>query len=333
MSDRLIRSNAFLARAGWGDTARGKLAGDASFRKYERLQRGAETAVLMDAPPPQEDVRPFLRVARELLKRGYAAPQILAEDVEHGFLLLEDLGDDLYARLLTRGADENLLYGAAIDFLLDLHCHPAPADLGAYDEARLIDEVQLFIDWYLPALRGRDTEPSLRDEFNAFWHELSPSVALPPRVLVMRDFHAENLIWLPDRQGAARVGLLDFQDAVAGHRAYDLVSLLEDARRDVPPALAEAMIRRYIAGSCLNEQAFRRAYAILGAQRNLRIIGIFTRLWKRDGKPHYQSFMPRMWGLVERDLQHPELQDMQRWLDRVVPAELRRRPLPGLSAA
>jgi N-acetylmuramate 1-kinase len=278
-------------------------------------------------------VRPFLRVARELLKHGYSAPRILAEDVGHGFLLLEDLGDDLYARLLTRGADEQELYGAAIDFLLDLHRHPAPAELGLYDEARLIDEVQLFTDWYLPTLRGRETEAELRAEFNTLWHDLAPSVALPPRVLVMRDFHAENLIWLPGRKGAARLGLLDFQDAVAGHRAYDLVSLLEDARRDVPPALAEAMIRRYIAGSGENAQDFRRAYAILGAQRNLRIVGIFTRLWKRDGKPHYQSFMPRMWGLVERDLQHPELAKLRQWIDRIVPAELRRKPLPGLGAA
>ncbi len=330
MSDRSVLSSAFLARAGWGDAARGMLAGDASFRRYERLRRGTETAVLMDAPPPQEDVRPFLRIARALLQHGYAAPRILAEDVDRGFLLLEDLGDDLYARLLARGADEQELYGAAIDFLLDLHGHPAPADLGAYDEARLIDEVQLFTDWYLPALRGRETEPGLREEFNHFWHDLSPSVALPPRVLVLRDFHAENLIWLPQRAGAARVGLLDFQDAVAGHRAYDLVSLLEDARRDVSPELADAMIRRYVAGSGLDEQEFRRAYAILGAQRNLRIVGIFTRLWKRDGKPHYQSFMPRMWGLVERDLRHPELQGLRQWLDRLVPQDARRRPLPGL---
>lgn len=333
MPDRSALSSAFLTKAGWGQASRAKLAGDASFRKYERLNRNGEPAVLMDAPPPQEDVRPFLRVARELLRHGYSAPRILAEDTEHGFLLLEDLGDDLYARLLARGADEHELYGAAIDFLLDLHRHPAPAELGLYDEARLIDEVQLFTDWYLPALRGGETEPSLRDEFNAFWHELAPAVAQPPRVLVMRDFHAENLIWLPQRQGPARVGLLDFQDAVAGHRAYDLVSLLEDARRDVSPALADAMIRRYLAGSGLDEQDFRRAYAILGAQRNLRIVGVFTRLWKRDGKPHYQTFMPRMWGLVERDLQHPDLHRLRAWIDRIVPAELRRRPLPGLSAA
>lgn len=333
MSDRLALSTAFLVRAGWGEAARGKLAGDASFRKYERLRRGAETAVLMDAPPPHEDVRPFLRIARELLRHGYAAPRILAEDAEHGFLLLEDLGDDLFARLLARGADETELYGAAIDFLLDLHRHPAPADLGAYDEARLIDEVQLFTDWYLPALRGRETEAALRVEFDALWHDLSPSVALPPRVLVMRDFHAENLIWLPQRSGAARLGLLDFQDAVAGHPAYDLVSLLEDARRDVSPDLAEAMVRRYCAASSVDATAFRRAYAILGAQRNLRIIGIFTRLWKRDGKPHYQTFMPRMWGLLERDVAHPDLNSLRLWLERIVPAELRRRPLPGLSAA
>lgn len=333
MSDRSALSNAFLAAAGWGNAGRAKLAGDASFRKYERLNRNGELAVLMDAPPPHEDVRPFLRVGRELLRHGYSAPRILAEDVEHGFLLLEDLGDDLYSRLLTRGADERELYGAAIDFLLDLHRHPPPVELGLYDEARLVDEVQLFTDWYLPSLRGRETEAELRAEFNAFWRDLAPAVALPPRVLVMRDFHAENLIWLPQRSGAARIGLLDFQDAVAGHRAYDLVSLLEDARRDVSPALAEAMVRRYIAGSGDDEQDFRRAYAILGAQRNLRIIGIFTRLWKRDGKPHYQAFMPRMWGLVERDLQHPDLAKLRQWIDRIVPAELRRKPLPGLSAA
>ena len=342
MADRAELARDFISAAGWGDAARSRLAGDASFRRYERLQRPGDntaggSAVLMDAPPPQEDVRPFVAIARALADGGYSAPRILAEDAEHGFLLLEDLGDDLYARLIAGGADETPLYEAAIDFLLDLHRRPAPAGLAPYDEARLIDETGLFTDWYLPALTGHDTPDALRSAFIAQWTALAPEVAAEdaghPRVLVLRDFHAENLIWLPGRNGAARLGLLDFQDAVAGHRAYDLVSLLEDARRDVAPALAEAMLARYIAGSGLDEAAFRRAYAILGAQRNLRIIGIFTRLWKRDGKPHYQTFMPRMWRLVEGDLAHPALAGLRAWLDETVPPPLRRQPLPGLADA
>lgn len=335
MPDRTSLSHDFLQRAGWGDAARSKLAGDASFRKYERLNRNGEPAVLMDAPPPQEDVRPFTRIARHLDSLGYSAPRILAEDVEHGFLLLEDLGDDLLARLLKSGGDERELYEATIDFLLDLHRHPAPADLAPYDETRLIDEAELFIDWYLPALTGRETPTNLRQAFRFLWGILAPEVGMDftpeRRVLVLRDFHAENLIWLPRRSGPARLGLLDFQDAVAGHPAYDLVSLLEDARRDVDPDFAEAMLQRYIAGSGANDADFRRAYAILGAQRNIRIIGIFTRLWKRDGKPQYQAFMPRMWGLLERDLAHPALADLRSWLDAMVPQERRRQPLPGLT--
>lgn len=335
MSDRATLSRTFLQRAGWGDAARSKLAGDASFRKYERLNRNGEPAVLMDAPPPQEDIRPFMRIARHLDSLGYSAPRILAEDAEHGFLLLEDLGDDLFARLLKSGGDERRLYEAAIDFLLDLHRHPAPADLAPYNETRLIDEAQLFTDWYLPALTGRDTPTNIRQAFRFLFGILAPEVGMDStpdrRILVLRDFHAENLIWLPERSGSARLGLLDFQDAVAGHPAYDLVSLLEDARRDVDPELAEAMLQRYIAGSGVDDAAFRRAYAILGAQRNIRIIGIFTRLWKRDGKPHYQAFMPRMWGLLERDLAHPALADLRGWIDAMVPPDLRRRPLPGLT--
>jgi aminoglycoside/choline kinase family phosphotransferase len=334
MSDRTALSRAFLQRAGWGDATRAKLAGDASFRKYERLNRNGEPAVLMDAPPPQEDVRPFTRIARHLADLGYSAPRILAEDTEHGFLLLEDLGDDLFARLLTSGGDERSLYEAAIDFLLDLHEHPAPADLAPYDDMRLIEEAQLFTDWYLPALTGRETPDNIRQAFRFLFGILAPEVGMDAtpgkRILVLRDFHAENLIWLPRRSGPARLGLLDFQDAVAGHPAYDLVSLLEDARRDVDPDLAEAMLQRYIAGSGMDNADFRRAYAILGAQRNIRIIGIFTRLWKRDGKPQYQAFMPRMWGLLERDLAHPALTDLRGWLDAMVPQDLRRKPLPGL---
>lgn len=324
---------AFLARCGWGDAARRPLAGDASFRRYERLTRPGGPAVLMDAPPPHEDVRPFLRVARWLTERGFSAPDILGESLEDGFLLLEDLGDDLYSRLLREGrADEEMLYAAAIDLLLALHRHDAPADLAPYDAARLVEEAGLFPDWYLPALTGQPTSPAQRAEFDALLQDLAPRAVAKRPILVLRDFHADNLLWLPARQDAARVGLLDFQDAVAGHPAYDLVSLLEDARRDVAPALAARMLERYIAASGSDAMAMRDAYAILGAQRNIRIIGIFTRLWKRDGKPGYQAFMPRMWGLLERDLAHPALADLRAWIDRAAPAEHRRVPLPGLAA-
>lgn len=324
---------AFLERCGWGEAARRPLAGDASFRRYERLTRPDGPAVLMDAPPPHEDVRPFLRVARWLTEHGFSAPRILGEEHAGGFLLLEDLGDDLYSRLLRdKRADEEMLYAAAIDMLLALHRHAAPGDLAPYDAARLVEEAGLFPDWYLPALTGQPTPPAQRAEFDALLHTLAPRAVAARPVLVLRDFHADNLLWLPARQGPARVGLLDFQDAVAGHPAYDLVSLLEDARRDVAPDLAARMLDRYIAGSGTDAASLRDAYAILGAQRNIRIIGIFTRLWKRDGKPGYQAFMPRMWGLLERDLAHPALAALRAWIDRVAPAGLRRTPLPGLAA-
>lgn len=332
MMDRKSLSSAFLQQAGWDDATRGPLAGDASFRRYERLRRKTGNAVLMDAPPPQEDVRPFVKIARWLERHGFSAPRILAEDVQNGFLLLEDLGDDLYARLLReRQADEEALYAAAIDVLLALRAHPAAA-LAPYDAKRLIDEAMLFIDWYLPALTGAPADDAVRQSFAALWQSLAPEAVAQKPVTVLRDYHAENLLWLPERQGMARVGLLDFQDAVAGHPAYDLVSLLEDARRDVARELAERMLRRYIEKSGEPDAAFRRAYAILGAQRNIRILGVFTRLWKRDGKPGYQAFMARMWGLVERDLMHPALSDLRAWMDRTVPQELRRKPLPGLPA-
>jgi len=330
MIGRAALSQTFLNQAGWGDAERRPLAGDASFRRYERLHHNGITAVLMDAPPPQEDVRPFIRMTRWLVAQGLSAPRILAEDASHGFLLLEDLGDDLYSRLLRANGDETTLYEAAIDLLLQLHTHKAPVELAPYDAPRLIEEAGLFPDWYLPALTGRPTAPALRAEFDALLGALAPAAIAARPIAVLRDFHADNLLWLPDRRGAARVGLLDFQDAVAGHPAYDLVSLLEDARRDVSPSLADAMLARYIAGSNIAAGAFRRAYAILGAQRNIRIIGIFTRLWQRDGKPGYQAFMPRMWGLLERDLAHPELADLRAWIDRAAPQALRCKPLPGL---
>lgn len=340
---RAERAAAFLAAAGWGDAARAPLAGDASFRRYERLRGPAGSAVLMDAPPDAgEDCRPFVAIGAHLRRLGFSAPAVLAADLIEGFLLLEDLGDDLYARVLSAGGDEAALYAEAVDLLDALHAEPAPAALPVpndapyalpdYSAARLQAEADLLADWYLPEWSGRPTAPDLVAEYRALWRDLLPAARIDAPVLVLRDYHAENLLWLPRREGLARIGLLDYQDGVIGHPAYDLVSLLSDARRDVPPALADAMLARYAAAAgrrdpAFDAAAFRTAFAVLGAQRNCKIIGIFARLWRRDGKPNYLALIPRVWHNLERDLAHPVLAEVRDWLDRVVPPASRSVPL------
>jgi aminoglycoside/choline kinase family phosphotransferase len=324
----------FLQRAGWGRAERRLLAGDASFRKYYRVDEPQRHAVLMDAPPPQENVRPFVTVAEHLLKLGFSAPRLLAKDVEHGFLLLEDLGDDTYTRKLAAGADENTLYAAAVDVLIALHRHAEAAKVAVppYDDERLLTEAALLTDWYLPALTGQPTPAALREEYLAIWKPLLARARHDAPTLVLRDYHVDNLMWLEGRGGVASCGLLDFQDAVTGPAAYDLVSLLEDARRDVPAALAEAMMTRYLAAfPDIDRDAFRAAYAILGAQRNAKIVGIFTRLMVRDGKPQYLKHIPRVWRLLSADVAHPALAPMRDWLARIVPPERRIIP-PALAA-
>ena len=309
---RAALRDALLDRAGWGSARAEPLAGDASLRRYERLRRGEEAAVLMDAPPDAgEDVRPFLAIARHLAELGLSAPRVLAADEGAGFLLLEDLGDDLYARLLSRSDEglERALYQAAVDLLAELHRHPAPAGIAAYGPEVMADRAALAWRWYRRGVAGdagdaAGAERAVRDMLE----QLAPETD----VLVLRDYHAENLLWLPEREGVARVGLLDFQDALAGHRAYDLVSLLEDARRDVAAALREAMIARYIAATGLDEASFRAAAAALGAQRNLRIIGVFARLSMHYGRPRYVDLIPRVWAHLGRDLDHPWLEPLRR---------------------
>jgi aminoglycoside/choline kinase family phosphotransferase len=321
----------FLAVNGWGEAARGKLAGDASFRRYDRLAKGGERVVLMDAPPPMEDVRPFARLAHHLVGLGYSAPKVLAEAPEAGLLLLEDLGDDTYTSMLAAGADERMLYELAVDLLIDLHRRPVaeavPAGLPSYDEDRLMTEALLLTDWFMPACLGRDTDTACRDAYVAAWRTaLAPVFAAPP-VLVLRDFHVDNLMWLRDRAGLAACGLLDFQDALAGHAAYDLMSLIEDARRDIAPDRHAALLARYLAGfPGLDEAAFRRDFAILAAQRHAKVIGIFTRLWRRDAKPDYLVHIPRIWRLFERALNNAALAPVAAWLDTYLAPELRRRP-------
>lgn len=310
----------FLAHAGWGDARILPLAGDASFRRYFRIVDGARQAVLMDAPPPHEDPRPFLAIADHLIGQGFAAPAIFARDLVHGLVLLEDFGDvRLKEHVEEAPAEEEAVYARAVTLLADLHGRP-PADLRPYDREVYQREAGLLTEWYCPAAGIKVDEPGYR----AAWDAVLPIVEEDdaPRVTVLRDYHAENIMLVPGHERSYGLGLLDFQDALVGHPAYDLVSLLQDARRDVPLEIEAAMIGLY-KRLARPRGDFDAAYAVLGAQRNAKIIGIFTRLWKRDGKPRYLSFLPRMWGLLERDLAHPALGPVADWFAANIPTEKR----------
>lgn len=328
--DRLRVIDAFLAASGWRGAERQALPGDASFRRYHRLRLGGRGAMLMDAPPDREDVRPYLAIARLLRHLGFSAPEILADDPAAGLLVIEDFGDDTYTRLLARGHDEAVLYRLAVDLLVELHRRYQPANgagVPPYDDERLLSEAALLTDWFLPAATGAATPASVRDEYLALWRALLPVARAVPETLVLRDYHVDNLMLLPGRDGIAACGLLDFQDAVIGPASYDLVSLLEDARRDIAPALVAKMYRRYVdTFPALDREAFAASYAVMGAQRSAKIVGIFTRLCVRDGKRGYLTHIPRLWRLLDNDLRHPTLASMRAWFDRAVPESLRSVP-------
>lgn len=319
----------FLAAHGWGEAEIRPLAADASFRHYHRLCRGAERAVLMDAPPPQEDVRPFVALARHLVGLGLSAPRLLAVDESNGLLLLEDLGDDTYTRCLAAGADEAGLYALATDVLAEIATRPdaIPPGLAAYDDDRLLTEAGLLTEWYLPAVAGRELSAAAREDYQRLWRSLFPLARLAPTTLVLRDFHVDNLMRL-DRAGVAGCGLLDFQDAVAGPATYDLMSLLEDARRDIAPLLVERMKQRWLDRVGLDRVVFDASWAVMAAQRHAKVIGIFTRLARRDGKPVYLGHIPRVWRLLERALAHPALVSLAGWFEREIPPAIRGVPAP-----
>lgn len=314
----------FLASCGWQGAAILPLAGDASFRRYFRVVDGDRSAVLMDAPPPHEDPRPFVAVAEWLASVGLSAPEILARDLEKGLLLLGDFGDWRLREWLDNNPHgERELYERATDVLIHLHQHPPMPGLPVHGLGQWIEELKLFTDWYCPAV-GIEVDV---ESYRKAWTDALEPIAndgLSP-VTVLRDYHAENIMLVGGREGVAHFGLLDFQDALAGHPAYDLASVLEDARRDVSTEIERTMIDRYVAASGQGE-AFVRAYWALAAQRNTRILGVFTRLWKRDNKPHYRRFQPRMWGLLERDLDQPNLKPVRDWFDANVAPEHRREP-------
>jgi tRNA threonylcarbamoyl adenosine modification protein YjeE len=347
--ERIARVRSLLAASGYDRAERKRLAGDASTRSYERLTQGSRSVLLMNAPrrpdgPPvrdgkpysaiahlAEDVTPFIAMAKGLRQRGFSAPDILAADRTAGLLVLEDFGNDFIA-----GGDPSApieeRYAAAVDVLVALHRQPLPAALPVepglnytlpnYDIDALLIETELLLDWYL--LRsGAPVTDAKRQDYVGLWRDLLQPVIEGPCTWVLRDYHSPNLMWLPKRRGIANIGLLDFQDAVMGSPAYDVASLLQDARVDVPEMMEVALLSRYVRARLkdagFDAPAFARLYATLAAQRASKILGIFARLDRRDGKPQYLRHLPRVWAYLQRALAHPALTALQTWYGENVP--------------
>ncbi|HEY4544993.1 MAG TPA: phosphotransferase [Pedomonas sp.] len=327
----------FLNAHGWGGAAALPLAGDASHRRYMRLHRanehGDETAVLMIAPPGLELVEPFVAVGDYLAGLGLSVPAIRGVDAANGLVLLEDLGDLSFVAAIEAGHDEAELYAAATDVLAQVHGQLVPDTLPVaggwhalprYSNERMQREVDLVLEWYWPAVAGAPAPEALLADWRAAWEAVWPRCWHDQPVLVQFDYHSPNLLWLPEREGLRRVGVLDFQDSLQAPAAYDVVSLLQDPRRDVRAGLEPVLIERYLAARPdVDPAAFRSAYAVLGAQRASRILGVFVRLWKRDGKPGYLRHQPRVWQLLLRNLEHPTLAPVKAWFDTHMPADWR----------
>lgn len=306
---------AFAHVHGWGDADIQSLTPDASFRSYARLRRGGEGRMLMDAPPKHENLKAYLDVTAHLRALGLRVAETFEVNLETGFAFIEDMGDDTFTRLLDAGQDDMSLYLLATDVLKTLHAHPNVLDLELkpYDMTALLREVELFVDWFVPAVRGAHANPAEKAAYMNAWEVALADISVARDALVLRDYHVDNLMITPEAPGgqAADVrhcGLLDYQDALIGSRAYDLISLVEDARRDVRPAVKEAVMARYAEGlDTAGRKALERDMNLLGAQRHAKVAGIFIRLSKRDAKPIYLRHIPRVLRLLEACLQAPEL--------------------------
>jgi aminoglycoside/choline kinase family phosphotransferase len=343
-AEQLNSSRKFLAQTAFAEAERRRVQSDASTRSYQRLALGGRRAILMHSPrrpdgPPvrggrsysaiarlAEDIKPFVAIAKGLRERGFSAPEIYHADFEQGFLVLEDLGSE---PVVTGDPPAPIAerYAAAVDLLVDLHGRFLPEtfevspgtdyQVPRYDMDAFLIEVELLLDWYLPQFSA-DVSDSARKAFVGLWREaLEPAVAASP-TLVLRDFHSPNLLWLPGREGIERVGLLDFQDALLGPPAYDLASLLQDARVDVPETLEIVQLGRYVRGRQKADPNFEaptfvQTYAALAAQRATKVLGIFARLNRRDGKTQYLRHVPRVWSYLQRSLEHPALAPLKAW--------------------
>jgi aminoglycoside/choline kinase family phosphotransferase len=362
MTDRAALIASFLAEAGLSDARVEALPADASTRSYARLHRDGQAPLMLMNAPPVEDSAPcgpgatqaerlaagynatarlaasrvdaFVATSLYLRAQGLSAPEVIAFDVGAGLAVIEDLGDGLFARLIESGATPLPYYEAAIDLLIHLHETPAPDNLPlpggggwpllTYDALALKTGADLFPAWWPSFAPSVKVDDAALAEWRALWAPIQARGEAGASVFTHRDYHAENLLWLPQRAGLARVGLLDFQDALRAHPAWDLLSLLQDARRDVAPELETAMLERYLrARPRLDRESFLSDYAGLAALNNARITGLFARLVIRDGKPRYRAFLPRMWRLLDRNLAHPDMAGLKAWFDRHFPAEAR----------
>jgi len=324
MSREILQRN-FLSSLGLQEASISMLAGDASFRRYFRLNFKERDLVLMDAPPPEEDTRQFVMIANHLRSIGLNPPTIYGEDHKHGFLLLEDFGNEKFSHILKSKTinEETYFYQKAVHLLASLHGFPAPSWLPDYNIKSLLEEVDLFINWYWPLVNNGPIDSSARNSYHAAWKDVLALADTQKKVLVLRDFHADNLMWLESRTGNCKVGLLDFQDAISGSPIYDLVSLLEDVRRDVRRDIVNNMRAYYLKIQKDHLPNFDTSYSVFSAQRNTKILGIFTRLWKRDGKEQYMQLVPRTWRLLNNSLQNPALAPIHSWFEQFIPADCR----------
>jgi hypothetical protein len=309
------RAREFLNSTVWSNAACDPLTGDASDRKYFRLQKDKQSAVLMDASSVLASVAPFIQISQHLHQLGFSVPAILARDEGKGLLLLEDFGDATFARLLDNPCEPEKLYTLATDVLIALHRHPQaiPKGLRTYHPEKMLEDIGLFLEWRTPTISETG-----RKEFKTVWREVLPVAHQVPASLLLRDYHVANLMLLPEREGVRQAGLLDFQDAYQGPITYDLVSLLEDARRDVPDNLREKMVARYLARSpALDRKAFETSLAILAALRHTRVLAIFEKLSRHEGKHEYKKLhSPRVERLLQRALRHSMLAGVKQWMER-----------------
>ena len=309
------KTHEFLSPVGWGNATSEPITGDASTRKYFRLRQDSQSAILMDASQNLESVAPFIQISRHLQQLGFSAPAMLTRDDKNGLLLLEDFGDATFARLLDNQVDAEQLYALATDVLIALHQHPQaiPAGLRTYHPEKMLSDIELFLEWRTPTI-----DQAGKDEFRTVWREVLPLAHRVPGSLLLRDYHVANLMLLTDREGIRQAGLLDFQDAYQGPITYDLVSLLEDARRDVPDELKEKMLARYLDRSpALDRNSFETSMAVLAALRHTRVLAIFERLSRHENKHDYkQLHSPRVECLLQRALRHPALTGVKQWMER-----------------
>ncbi|MBL8686018.1 MAG: phosphotransferase [Alphaproteobacteria bacterium] len=314
----------FLDTQGWQGAIRQKISGDASFRQYERLHRNNKPpAILMDAPPPKERVDQFLGIAKILSNMGVSVPQFYAVDQQQGLIIMEDFGDNTYTRLLQSGYPEKDLYQLAVDLLIHLYQQSTAniiSLLPDFDHLKVLNQVQVFLDWYWPEIYQEPVQQHVRHDFISLWQKMFDDFRVGKHALTHFDFHVDNLMLLPNRAGIKACGLLDFQDAVRGSAVFDCMSLLDDARRDVPRPMAHQLKKYFLDTFPKNEREYlNQSYAFWGAQRHTRILGTFIRLYRRDNKPGYLQFIPRVWGQLQTTLKEPHMRPLQQWFANYFP--------------